>query len=250
MASTRLYSEALEQFQAGVLSRRKDASTQKLLQDFLLDGKSNFSTPAAAKAACNNLATDAGQKYGGIKIGKIEVVPKVWVDTVLGNIDNIVAAGSLMTKNAPESIGVAWYAISLSLKAISNNYSLYALFGKGLTDITEVMIIILHYDRVYDRYQGPNSETSDIVRKLFRDTVSAYVAVLDFSFSVKKHMSGDAVDKIRHGIKDFFGAQAPKFQGKLSAIATLKGKILDNEYPQATSRVRSCLVTGGQRNGR
>jgi ankyrin repeat protein len=228
MASTNLYSEALEVFQQSVLDRHKDKEVRRLLNDFLMDGKSNFSTPDAAREAAGKLATDTGEKYGGIKIGKVEIVPKQWVDNVLGNIDNFIGAGSLVMKNAPESVGMAWFAISLTLKAISNHYSLYALFGKGLTDITEVMIIIMHYDRLYDERQKPGFTTSTLVDKLFRDTVAAYAAVLDFSFSVKKHMSGGAFDKVKHGLKDFFNTQASKFQGKLGRIAELKGQILES----------------------
>lgn len=228
MASTPLYSEALDNFCQSVLARHKDSDTRRLLNDFLADGKSNFSNPGAARQAAAQLATDAGEKYNGIKIGKVEVVPKKWVDTVLGNIDSIVVAGSFMMKNAPESVGVAWFAISLTLKAISNNYSLYALFGTGLTDITEVMVIITHYDRLYDQRQKSGFKVSPLVDKLFRETIAAYAAVLDFSFSVKKHMSGKAIDKLRHGIKDFFNTQASKFQGKLSNIADLKGKIIES----------------------
>lgn len=227
MASTHLYSEAIEQFQQAVLGRHKDSDTRRLLNDFLF-GKSNISTPDAAKAAASSLATDAEQKYGAVKIGKVEVVPKKWIDNVLGNIENIVAAGGFMMKNAPESVGMAWFAISLTLRAISNNYSLYALFGQGLTDITEVMIIIVHYDRLYDERQTTGFRASNLLDKLFRDTVSAYAAVLDFAFSVKKHMSGGALDKVRHAFKDFFNTQATKFQGKLSVIADLKGKVLES----------------------
>lgn len=228
MASSSLYSEALEKFQQAVLDKHGDPDTKKLLYEFILDGKSNFSTPTAARAAAGNLATDAGQKYGGVKVGKAEVVPKKWIDQVLGNIDSIVAVGGFMMKNAPESVGIAWFAISLTLKAISNNYSLYALFGKGLTDITEVMIIIIHYDRLYDERQTSGFKASDLVDKLFRDTVSAYAAVLDFAFSVKKHMSGGTLDKAKHAFKDFFNTQVPKFQGKLSNIADLKAKVLES----------------------
>lgn len=222
MASTRLYSEALEQFRQNILARRKQ-SDNELLSEFLRDGRrSSLARPSSIKEAAAQLATDAEKKYS------TGIVPKAWIDKIMGNVDNIIAVGGFLTKNAPESVGMAWFAISLTLKAIGNNYNLYALFGQGLTDITEVMIIIMHYDRLYDERQTPGFKVSDLIDKLFRDTIAAYAAVLDFAFSVKKHLSGGSMDKVKHAFKDFFGAQAPKFQGKLSNIAELKGRILES----------------------
>jgi hypothetical protein len=41
-------------------------------------------------------------------------------------------------KGAPESVGLAWFAVKLTLSAIQSNYELYAFFGSGLTDISEI----------------------------------------------------------------------------------------------------------------
>lgn len=71
MASTPLYSEALEKFRQSVLDRHRDSDTRQLLNDFLADGKSNFSTPEAARRAAGQLATDAGEEYNGLKISTL-----------------------------------------------------------------------------------------------------------------------------------------------------------------------------------
>jgi hypothetical protein len=122
---------------------------------------------------------------------------------------------------------MAWYAIKLTLTAIHGNYDLYTFFGTGLSDISEIMIIIRHYDLLYDERSKPEWKPSPLVEKLFQDVISAYAAVLDFSFAIKRHLTAGALTRIKHGFKDFFGISKAKFEDKMDAVATLKLRILE-----------------------
>ncbi|KAI9699589.1 MAG: hypothetical protein M1820_007088 [Bogoriella megaspora] len=218
-----LYDEGLQKFREDVKDRIRDDKDRVLLNEFLSDR----STPKEAQDACKTLGDQSGEKYGGVKSGDKEIIPAKWISNILGNIDSFVAVGNFAMKGAPESVGMAWFAVKLTLSAIQSNYQLYSLFGSGLTDITEMMVIIRHYDRLYDERQKPGWKASDIVDRLFRDIRATYAAVLDFSFSVKRHLAGGKLSKLRHGLKDFFGAELPKFQGKIDAISDLKKKVLE-----------------------
>lgn len=132
---------------------------------------------------------------------------------------------------------MAWFIIKLTLSAIQSNYELYSLFGSGLTDITEMMVIIKHYDRLYDERQKPGFSVSDVVDKLFKDVRATYAAVLNFGFSVKRHLAGGKLAKLRHGFKDFFGAEAGKFKAQVDAIAVLKAKVIEDS--EAASQAKS-----------
>ncbi|KAK4110138.1 hypothetical protein N656DRAFT_831090 [Canariomyces notabilis] len=145
----------------------------------------------------------------------------------MNNINNFVAAGDFVTKSAPESVGMAWYAVKLTLTAIHSNYDLYTFFGSGLSDISEIMILVRHYDQLYDERSEPNWKPSPVVEKLFQDVIGAYEAVLDFSFAIKRHLTTGALTRIKHGFKDFFGMSKVKFEDKLNTVAALKKKILE-----------------------
>ncbi|KAI9685134.1 MAG: hypothetical protein M1822_004721 [Bathelium mastoideum] len=218
---TNLYDEGLHDFRDNV--KIKDDKDQYILDEFLKDKAS----PEEVVVSCKGLQDKAGEKYGSIKSGDKEIIPAKWISNILGNIDNFVAVGNFAMKGAPESVGMAWFAVKLCLSAIESNYNLYALFGSGLTDTTEIMVLIRHYDRLYDERQKPGWKSSDIVDKLFKDIRATYAAVLDFSYSIKKHLSGGKLAKLRHGFKDFFGAEASKFQAKIDAIGDLKKKVLE-----------------------
>jgi len=196
-----------------------------MLRDFL----SQRGSPEEAQEAAHSLKTDAGKKWGTKKVGDAEI-PGEWIDSLMGNIGNFVAVGNYAMTGAPESVGLAWFAVKLTLSAIQSNYALYTLFGAGLTDISEIMIIIPHYDRLYDERSKAKVEwkQSPVVDKLFKDIIAAYVAVLSFSFSIRRHLSAGTLAKIRHGFKDFFGASEAKFRAKLDNIAVLKKKIVED----------------------
>ncbi|KAK4221488.1 ankyrin-3 [Podospora fimiseda] len=218
MAYQSLYDEALDRFkqeQAG--SKHAD-----LLKEFLKER----ATPEQTKEAAEALQKDSGKKYGSKKVNGVEI-PETWIANIMKNIDNVIEAGDKLTEGAPESVGMAWFAIRLTLKAINSNYELYTCFGTGLSDISEIMIIITHYDRLYDERSKKNFKASPMVEKLFQDVVSVYVAVLDFSFAVKRHLTAGSLTRFKHGLKDFFGGSNKKFIEKLEVIASLKGKILE-----------------------
>lgn len=217
-----LYDEALDRFRKDAADRHAGSKDLELLAEFLHER----ATPEETKQAAEALQTDAGKKYGGRKLGDVEI-PQSWVANIMSNIENFVAAGDFVTKGAPESVGMAWYAVKLTLTAIHTNYDLYTFFGSGLSDISEIMIIVRHYDRLYDERSKPQWKPSHLVEKLFQDVISAYAAVLDFSFAIKRHLTAGALTRIKHGFKDFFGISKAKFEDKLATVATLKKKILE-----------------------
>ncbi|KAK4043889.1 ankyrin-3 [Parachaetomium inaequale] len=217
-----LYDEALDRFRKDAAERHSGSKDIELLNEFLRER----ATPEETKQAAEVLQGDAGKKYGGRKLGDVEI-PESWIANILGNIENFVAAGDFVTKNAPESVGMAWYAIKLTLTAIHSNYDLYTFFGSGLSDISEIMIIVRHYDRLYDERSKPQWKPSPLVEKLFQDVIGAYAAVLEFSFAIKRHLTAGAMTKIKHGFRDFFGISKAKFEDKLSAVATFKKKIIE-----------------------
>ena len=181
-----------------------------------------------AKRSCVILQEDSSQKYGSdTTIGGKSIIPAKWIGRMMENMDSFVAVGNFTMKGAPETIGLAWFAVKLVMAGIQNNYNLYALFGQGLTDISELMVLIKHYDRLYDERLKENWSASDVVAKLFQHIRDAYAAILNFSFSVKKHLSVGKLGKMRHAFKDMFGAEVPKFQARLGAIQGKKKEILE-----------------------
>lgn len=223
-AATRsLYDEALDSFRQDAREHYsgKDRDLE-LLEEFLRERAS----PEETKKAAQLLQVDAGKKWGARKAGNVEI-PESWIANIMGNIEYFLEAGDFLTKNAPESVGMAWYAIRLTLTAIHTNYDLYTFFGTGLSDISEIMIIVRHYDRLYDERSKPAWKPSPIVEKLFQDVIGAYAAVLDFSFAVKRHLTPGSLTRIKHGFKDFFGLSKQKFEDKLNAVAEFKKKIIE-----------------------
>ncbi|KAK4149122.1 ankyrin-3 [Chaetomidium leptoderma] len=220
-----LYDEALDRFRKDAAERHSASKDQELLNEFLQDK----ATPEETKRAAEALHAASGKKYGARKVGDVEI-PESWVANIMANIENFVAAGDFVTKNAPESVGMAWYAVKLTLTAIHSNYDLYTFFGSGLSDISEIMIIVRHYDRLYDERSKPQWKPSPLVEKLFQDVIGAYAAVLDFSFAVKRHLTAGALTRIKHGFKDFFGISKAKFEDQLAAVARLKKKIIEESH--------------------
>jgi hypothetical protein len=135
--SSRLYKEGRAQFIKACEERYSDSKDLEMLRDFL----AQQSTPEEARMAAGNLKTDASKKWGSHKVGDTEI-PAVWVDKIMANIGNFVAVGNYAMIGAPESVGLAWFAVKLTLSAIQSNYDLYTFFGSGLTDISEIMILI------------------------------------------------------------------------------------------------------------
>ncbi|KAK4159200.1 hypothetical protein QBC43DRAFT_362141 [Cladorrhinum sp. PSN259] len=215
---SRLFDEALTRFQEEARHEYRDSKDLHTLKSFLSERVS----PQDAKVAAEDLSKRASKKYSGNK-----VIPQKWITTILDNISIFIQVGDYATTSAPESVGLAWYAVRLTLKAIEGNYELYNLFGTGLSSISEIMIIIQHYDEFYDKRGGADRENAgDVLKHLFDTIIETYMAVLKFSFSVKMHLSGGVRDKIGHAIGGLLGFAQAKFQGQLDAIDSLKGKIL------------------------
>ncbi|KAK3316841.1 ankyrin repeat-containing domain protein [Apodospora peruviana] len=219
-----LYEEALAQFTKNAQQANLDRKGQELLAEFLRQRAS----PEETKQAAESLQVDSQKKWGSKKVGDV-TIPSAWIDKIMGNINHFVAAGNTLMVGAPESVGMAWFAVKLTLSAIQSNYELYSFFGSGLADISEIMIIISHYDRLYDEREKAKEawKPSGVVEKLFRDLKSAYEAVLDFSYAIKCHLTAGTLGRIKHGFKDFFGTSMDKFKGKLSTISELKRKIVE-----------------------
>ncbi|EAQ84541.1 hypothetical protein CHGG_08555 [Chaetomium globosum CBS 148.51] len=197
-----LYDEALDRFRKDAVERYTSSKDAELLSEFLRDKTS----PEETRRAAEVLQGDAGKKYGGRKVGDVEI-PGSWITNIMDNIENFVAAGDFLTKNAPESVGMAWYAVKLTLTAIHSNYDLYTFFGSGLSDVTEIMIIVRHYDRLYDERSKPQWKPSPLVEKLFQDVIGAYAAVLDFSFAIKRHLTAAGIEGTVQHIQDFQDTQ-------------------------------------------
>ena len=225
--SNSLYDDALLQFCKTVREdrvRKGDEDGERQLQDFL----ASRATAQQARDSAGVLQQDAGKKYGAKKYGDKEIISQKWIDNIFGNIGNAIDVGDKLLKSTPESVSMAWFCVKLGLNAMQSNYQLYSLFGSGLTSMTEIMIIIPHYDQLYDERQKPGFESNDLIEKLFRDVTSVYVAVLDFLFSVKRHIEASALGKVRHALKDFIGVEVTKFQAKQDTIASLKAKVLED----------------------
>jgi hypothetical protein len=224
MPSSQLYKEGRQRFIKDAEARYDSSKDLEMLRDFLAQNAS----PEDARAEAGMLKEKAGKKWNTKNVGSVEI-PAAWIDKLMSNIGNFVSVGDYAMKGAPESVGLAWFAVKLTLSAIQGNYDLYTFFGSALTDISEIMIIIPHYDGLYDeRSKVDEWKPSPVVEKLFQDIIDAYSAVIDFSFSIQRHLRAGTLAKLRHGIKDFFGTSKLKFEGSMTAIAGYKKKILED----------------------
>ncbi|KAL1841527.1 hypothetical protein VTJ49DRAFT_6956 [Mycothermus thermophilus] len=231
-----LYDEALERFKQEALESHSSPKDAEALNEFLRER----ATPEETKQAAESLRGESGKKWGSKKLGDVEI-PASWISAIMENIEHFITAGDYLTNNAPESVGMAWYAIKLTLTAIHGNYELYNFFGSGLSDISEIMILIRHYDRLYDERSKPGWKASPLVEKLFQDVTGAYVAVLHFSYSIKRHLTAGTLTRIKHGFKDFFGLSKAKFEEKLGAVATMKKKVLEESQAAFQDRTLGSL---------
>lgn len=133
MAATRLYNEALTAFKSQMLQELKPGKEHELLENFLATREA----PQRAAEEARSLKTQTDKKWGDRKVGKVTVLAH-WIDKIMENIQNFISVGNFVMEGAPESAGLAWLAVRLTLSAIQGNYELYTLFGSGLTDITEI----------------------------------------------------------------------------------------------------------------
>lgn len=223
---SQLFKEARDQFQREMEERYHNSSKDlRTLNEFLTQNGS----PEEARKEASALKTESGEKWGSHKLGDTDI-KGAWIDKIMENIETFVKVGNYTMEGAPESVGLAWFAIKLTLSAIKSNYDLYALFGVSLTEISELMIIIVHYDMLYDQRQSHKTNRqlpeSPVIERLFRHIVDAYVAVLSFSLSVKRHISPAFTARFMHGLGDLFGKNMAKFKSKMNRINEAKTKIL------------------------
>lgn len=161
-----------------------DTDSYKQLQGYINSG----ATPKDAQAAGKLIQIGASKRYGAKKIGDKVVIKQQWIDNIMGNIGNVIELGNTVMSGAPEMVSAAWFVVKIGLGAIQENYALYSLFGSGLTSTTEIMILVPHYDKIYDQRDNPGFKMDDMAQELFRQIKECYVAVMDFTFSVKKHI--------------------------------------------------------------
>lgn len=227
MSNSELYNEAFHKFREDAAIRYPTGKDMSTLQDFLRERGG----PEETMATAQSLKADAAKKYGDKKVAEVKI-PGAWIDNILGNIGAFIQVGNFTMQGAPESVGLAWFAVKTVLGAIQSNHELYGIFGSGLSNITEIMVLVSHYDRLYYERTKVDWKPSTVVSELFKYIVDTYTAVLAFSFSVKRHITGDALDKLRHGFKDLYGGNKAKFEARLKDISAKKAKIL--EYSKAT----------------
>lgn len=134
-----LYEEGLQIFLSDFEKSHPDSKYESQLHEYL---KARNSADDARRS-CQSLSTETEKKYSGvIKVGDTEILTKKWISRIMSNIGNFILVGNVAMTGAPESVGLAWFAITKALGAIQSNFQLYALFGSGLTDITEMLIMV------------------------------------------------------------------------------------------------------------
>ncbi|KAI0425464.1 ankyrin repeat-containing domain protein [Xylaria sp. FL1042] len=242
MASSRLYNEALVAFKSQMLQELKPGKEHELLENFLATRE----VPQRAAEQALSLKSQTDKKWSDRKVGKV-TVPAHWIDKIMENIQNFIRVGNFVMQGAPESAGLAWLAVRLTLSAIQGNYELYSLFGTGLTDITEIMVLIPHYDQLYDDGSKKMRKGDSLVGILFDNITEAYLAVLRFSFEIKRHVSASPLTKVTHVVADFFGSSKVKFQDLLDKIKTRKARVL--EYSMAAYQDKSLKFNERQEAG-
>ncbi|KAH7400088.1 hypothetical protein BKA64DRAFT_707768 [Cadophora sp. MPI-SDFR-AT-0126] len=215
-----LWDEGLNSFLSDLRSR---GIPEAVIQSFLADK----STPEETKKSALALQHDSGKKYGAVEVAG-KTIPGKWIAAIMDNIGRFVQITDYAMKGAPETVGLAWWAIKQVLGAVQNNYKLYGFFGGALSDITEMLVIIRSYDKLYDERSNSSWKASDMVAELFKQIRHVYAAILDFSFSVKQHLSAGKLAKIGHAFKDALGTSSGEFEGKMGSIKTLKIKILES----------------------
>lgn len=90
------------------------------------------------------------------------------------------------------------------------------------------MILVPHYDQMYDGRFRQGWKQTPIVEKLFKDIVNAYTAVLHFAFSVKRHLVAGKLERFGNGVKNLVGYLKAKFDEEINRIASLKQSVLDD----------------------
>ncbi|KAL9108701.1 MAG: hypothetical protein Q9227_006497 [Pyrenula ochraceoflavens] len=133
MKYTSLYQQGLEDFMSGVAEHLRTPKDKDVYETFLL----SFGTPEKALKDARRLKDTVDGKYGGNSVEDKNKIETRLISSIMSNIQSFIHFGDLAMKKAPESVGMAWFAVSLALTAIQNNYALYSLFGASLADIRD-----------------------------------------------------------------------------------------------------------------
>ena len=177
---TNLWEEGRAEF---VSNLQASGYKQKDIDEFLQD-RASFQD---ARSGCESLKADTEKKYGSLEVAR-KKMPTKWIGLVMDNMDRFMQIGDTLVTGAPESVGMAWWAVRQILGGIQNNYKLYGFFGSSLATITDAMVIIGTYDKLYDERKKSGWKASDVVSELLKHIRGVYAAILDFSWSIKKHV--------------------------------------------------------------
>ena len=104
--------------------------------------------------------------------------------------------------------------IRLCLHSVADDFSTFNIFGVACSDIIGILISCAVYGRMYGVPRGPES-FQEIHDQVCDRIPKIYAEILDFSFSVKKHMGRNKVIRIGKGMITQSSAQG-SFQIKSS----------------------------------
>jgi hypothetical protein len=216
-----LWDKAYENFRQELYDQKEDPSA---IESFLQD-KASLDD---AQHSAARLRDDSNRKYGtGDSRGK--GISGKWIVRILENLGKFISSANVAMDAAPESIGLAWFAIKQVLNAIQNDYKLYTTFNTALNDITEMTVLVQTYDKIFqaDETQGGGG----IYHELFVSIIDVYTSILDFSYAVKKHITASKVSKLKHALQDTVGALNQIFEKKTATIQAQKKKVI--QYSEA-----------------
>ena len=134
-----LWDEARDLFVQRLHEQGEDRPT---VESFLKDK----ATVEDARHSAVSLRENSDRKYG-LNEGRSKGISGKWIRRVMENLDKFTTFGNVAVSAAPESVGLAWFAISQVLSAVQNDYKLYGTFNTALNDITEVMVLVRAYDK-------------------------------------------------------------------------------------------------------
>lgn len=115
-----LWDEGLTGFLSDLRSR---GIPEAVIQYFLADKLKPEETKKSAQA----LQNDSGKKYGAVDVAG-KTIPGKCIAAIMDNIGRFVQITVYAMKGAPETVGLAWWAIKQVLGAVQNNYKLYGSF--------------------------------------------------------------------------------------------------------------------------
>ena len=216
-----LWDEACGSFVQQLRENREDPVA---IENFLQD-KTSLED---ARQSATSLRDDSDRKYGSSESSGKGISAK-WIRRIMENLDKFLSFGDVAMTAAPESIGLAWFVIKNVLGAIQNDYKLYELFNAGLKDITDIMVLVKTYDNIYKSHAVKAS--GGIFEELFKSILEVYVSILDYSYAVRKHITGGKRSKLVHALKDTAGVLNRVFDDKTAAIQVQKTKIV--QYSEA-----------------